>query len=124
MSNETAISSREGRSSALPTYAPVCDVYESKDEILVLADLPGVTPDALRIHLEKGELTIEARRSMSAAGRALGAEFGDLEFRRRFGVPGGIDADRISAELTNGVLHLHLPKSDALRPRRIEVRAG
>lgn len=96
----------------------------NKDEVLVLADLPGVTADDLRIHLEKGELTLEARRAVPATGRVLGSEYGDLEFRRRFAVPGGIDADRITAELTNGVLHLHLPKSDALKPRRIEVRAG
>lgn len=126
MSNETTMTAREGRPvhETWPTFAPVCDVYENKDEILVLADLPGVTPDALRIHLEKGELSIEARRPVVAGGRGLGTEYGDVEFRRRFGVPGGIDAERISAELNNGVLHLHLPKSDALKPRRIEVRSG
>lgn len=121
MSNETQMTAREPR---VPTTVPACDVYENQNEVLVLADLPGVTPDALRIHLDKGELTLEARRTVAQEGRALGSEYRDVEFRRRFVVPGGIDADRITAELSNGVLHLHLPKSDALKPRRIEVRAG
>jgi HSP20 family molecular chaperone IbpA len=51
-------------------------------------------------------------------------EFRDCEYRRRFAVPGGIDAAKISAELKDGVLRLHLPKSDALKPRQIAVRSG
>lgn len=121
MSNETNVATRENRTTG---FVPACDVYENQDEVLVLADLPGVTPEDLRIHLDKGELTLEARRVVVQSGRSLGTEYRDLEFRRRFVVPGGIDADRITAELSNGVLHLHLPKSAALKPRKIDVRTG
>lgn len=107
-----------------PAVAPACDVYENNDEILVVADVPGITTDALTINFDKGELTIDARRDVAKDGSFLGAEYHDCDFRRRFTVPGGIDAERISAELKDGVLQLHLPKSEALKPRQIAVRAG
>ena len=113
------------RSGERTTLVPACDVHENKDEILVIADLPGVEGDALKINLEKGELVIEAHRDGSAQeGAFLGAEWGSCEFRRRFSVPSGVDPSKISAELKDGVMHLHLPKSEALKPRQIAVRAG
>ncbi len=113
------------KSDERPTLVPVCDVYENKDEILVIADVPGIETDALKINLEKGELVLEAHRDGSAKeGTFLGAEWGTCDFRRRFSIPSGIDANKISAELKEGVMHLHLPKSEALKPRRIAVRAG
>lgn len=113
------------RSGGRPTLVPACDVYENKDEILVIADLPGIEADALKINLEKGELVLEACRDGAAKeGAFLGAEWGSCEFRRRFSIPSGIDSSRISADLKDGVLHLHLPKSEALKPRLIAVRAG
>jgi len=109
-----------------PTLTPACDIFENQDEILVLADLPGVTPDSLRIHLDKNELTIEAQRELSAQPNenALQTEYRAADFRRRFAVPSGIDGDKISAQLQSGVLRLSLPKSDTLKPREIQVRAG
>lgn len=113
------------RSNQRPTVLPACDIYENEDEILVVADVPGVTADTLDINLDRGELTLEARREISSQqGAYLGAEFRDCDFQRRFAVPGGIDADKISAELRDGVLHLHIPKSAALKPRQIPVQAG
>lgn len=104
---------------------PACDIYENPDEVLVVADLPGVAADRLDVRLEKGELCIVARRDiLPKDGQALGTELRDCDFRRRFVVPGGIDADKIRAELKDGVLWLHLPKSDALKPKLIQVRAG
>lgn len=113
------------RSGERPALAPACDVYENKDEILVIADVPGIEADALKINLEKGELVLEAQRDgLAKEGALLGAEWGSCEFRRRFSIPSGIDASKISAQLKDGVMHLHLPKSEALRPRQITVRAG
>jgi HSP20 family molecular chaperone IbpA len=105
--------------------APACDVYENDNEILVVADVPGVIADALQIELDKSTLSIGALRDASAEdGAFLRTEYRDCEFRRRFTVPGGIDAAKIRAELKNGELWLHLPKSDALKPRQIAVRAA
>src|SRR5689334_8656769 len=82
---------------ARPSVTPPCDIYENADEILVVADLPGVPTDAVQIRLEKGELTLEARRDLPAEGSALSAEYHGRDFSRRFAVPAGIDGDRISA---------------------------
>ena len=105
--------------------APPCDVYENDDEVLVIADLPGVTSDTLSVDLDGGELSVAARREVAAEGGSfIGLEYQSCDFRRRFAVPGGIDANKINAELRDGVLRLHLPKSGALKPRQIAVRAG
>jgi len=107
-----------------PTIVPPCDIYENNDEILVIVDLPGVTKDAVKVHLDKGVLSLEARRDVQPTqGTPLGVEFRECDFRRQFAIPGGIDPAKINAELKGGVLNLRLPKSEALKPRQIQVRA-
>jgi HSP20 family protein len=107
-----------------PAVAPAVDVFENKDELLILADVPGVEKEAFAIHLEKGKLTIEARRNEPAEGNMLASEYRPFDYRRTFLVPQGIDADKIVAELKQGVLHLHLPKAAALKPRQIKIKAS
>ena len=103
--------------------APSVDVYENENELLVVADLPGVSQDRMNIHFEKGRLTIEGRRSAPAWTPRL-AEAIAADFRRTFLVPQGIDAERITAELAQGVLSVHLPKHSSLKPRRIQIKAS
>ena len=105
-----------------PAVAPPVDVYENGDELLLLAELPGVTSANLNVHVNNGELLLEARRDFATDGQAVEMEFGDCNFQRRFAVPAGIDVGKINAELKDGVLRLRLPKSEALKPRKIEVR--
>jgi HSP20 family protein len=100
-----------------PTYAPPVDIFEDKEEILILADVPGVTTDGLAIHLDGDQLTIDAKRAETSGEDAY-------DYRRVFVVPRGIEADKIGASLTNGVLRLTLPKPAAMKPRQIAVRAG
>jgi HSP20 family molecular chaperone IbpA len=115
---------RPERVAERPSVAPRVDVIENKEELLLIADLPGVTEAGLKIHLDEEELTLEGRHEGERAETALQREFRSFDYRRTFLLPPGIDRTRISAMLTNGVLWLHLPKSDALKPRRIEVKAG
>jgi len=130
MARDTAIAKTQqpqspASSDRRQAVTPACDIYENREEILLIADLPGVTPEGLSIHLDKGELSLEARRDVNAQPSSVAmAEYADCDFRRRFVVPTGIDSANISAQLKNGVLELHLPKSDALKPREIAVRAG
>ena len=131
MSTQRGLAKNEQGSSVVhqeprPSVAPACDVYESRDEILVVADVPGVAADQLEIHFDKNELTITAHRQspLYHEGSFVTREYKSCDFRRRFAVPGGIDATKICADLRDGVLQLHMPKSDALRPREIPVRAG
>ncbi len=108
-----------------PAMAPRVDVYENERDLVVVADLPGVDRKDLSISVDKDELTIEAQRAEpDGRGSPLAREYRVVDFRRTFVLPGGIDREHIDAELSGGVLRLKLPKLDALRPRRIEVRSG
>lgn len=103
---------------------PNVDVYENASEILLVVDLPGISKEDLQIDLDKDQLTIEARRRAAHEERLHSQEFRALDYRRSFAIPIGIDRDKVDAELKAGILTLRLPKSDALRPRQIQVRAS
>lgn len=108
-----------------PWIAPRVDVYENAQEIVLLAELPGVRADGLRIDVDKDRLTLEGRRSDGErAGSQLSAEYRPVDFRRSFVVPEGIDRSKIEAELKGGVLRLRLPRADTLKPRTIPVRSA
>ena len=100
------------------TLVPAVDVYENADEILILADMPGAVGSAVEVTLEKDEIAISAPRK-TAAGES--PETGET-YRRVFRVPKEIDPGGIVAELRQGVLELHLPKSAAAKPRVITVK--
>jgi HSP20 family protein len=106
------------------TVAPAVDIFENKDEFLLVADLPGVTSDALEMHFDRNELRFEARRKAPEAAASLADQFQPADYRRTFALPHGIDAGRIEAQLSDGVLHVRLPKSESLKPRQIAVKAG
>ncbi len=107
------------------TYIPAVDIYETDTELLLLADLPGVRPDAIDIQFERGLLTLHGRVEprQSPETRYLLQEYGVGDFVRRFEIGDGIDASKIEAEFHDGVLTLHLPKAQQLMPRRIQVKA-
>jgi HSP20 family molecular chaperone IbpA len=107
-----------------PAVAPFVDIYESADELLVVADLPGVAQDGLSIQVEKGELLIDARRSNAAQLEPGNDKAVVPDLRRSFVVPRGIDAEKISADLKDGVLRVHLPKAAALKPRQIPIKSS
>ncbi len=107
-----------------PFIAPAVDVFESDHDVVVLADLPGVAKDDLSVHLEGGKLFFEAGRSNANPGAPLTTEYRLCDYRRSFLVPQSIDASKIEAELKSGVLHIRLPKTDALKPRKIEIKAS
>lgn len=104
--------------------APPVDVYENREEFLLIADMPGTTKEDLHIHLDKGQLTFDARRTETDEGRHLASESRGTQYRRAFSVPHGIDVDNVTADLRDGVLRVHLPKSAAIKPRQIQVRSA
>lgn len=98
---------------------PAVDVYESEKEWMVRADVPGVIESNLQVHLDKGELTLQARREETPF-----EDVGYVGYRRSFALPSGIDAKAAAAEIRHGVVTIRLPKHESLRPRQIVVRAG
>ena len=102
---------------------PRIDILETEHEVLLLADLPGVKPADVDVRFENGELTIHGRRTPSFADkkRALW-EYEPANYHRSFRLAEDVSADKIQAELKNGVLTVRLPKAEAAKPRRINVR--
>ncbi len=105
------------------TFCPRFDIQETDDELVLYGDLPGVRPDDLEVRFEKGELTVHGKVSgRRENSEALYREYGVGDFYRTFTVTESVDAAAISAELKNGVLTLHLPKSEAAKPRRVPIQ--
>ena len=106
-------------------YKPQLDVFETPQEVVLLADMPGVRVEDLDINFENGELVIHGKVAARHADASFAREeYGIGDFRRVLSVSESIDASHISAELKNGVLTLRLPKSERVKPRRVEVKAG
>ncbi len=105
-------------------YRPNVDIYELPDQLVVSADMPGAKSDQIDIQFEDGSLSIHARvpERQETQGPYLRKEYGVGDYYRTFRVSEHIDASRISAEYSSGVLTLHLPKIEAVKPRKIQVQ--
>lgn len=101
---------------------PAVDVYENKDEILVIADMPGARNESVNVQLDKDELTISAAREGGPEGKLLKGARRDGEYRRTFVIPPGVNPEQISAEMSAGVLTVRLPKTAEMKPRTIPVK--
>lgn len=113
------------RTRDVATYTPRFDIVETADELVLYGDLPGVTSESLDIRFENGELTVDGKvEPRHAEDEFLYGEYGIGDFYRTFSISEAIDAEKISAELHNGVLTLHLPKTESAKPRKIPVKAG
>lgn len=117
--NKTIEKTRE-----LRTATPSVDIYENDNEILLYADIPGVHKDNVTVNIENGKLSISGVRQLDHQGVSNWAEFVDVEYVRSFSIPQSIKVEDVVAKLKEGVLTLHLPKSEAAKPRQIEVTAA
>jgi len=104
-------------------FRPNVDILEKDDELLLLADMPGARGDRIDIQFEDGTLTIHAEvdARQGDATEYLASEYEVGDYYRTFQVSESIDASKINAEYSDGVLTLHLPKSEASKPRKIAV---
>jgi len=107
----------EGVPRALPVqcFTPEVDIYETDQELVLLADLPGVVEQGLQLEVERGILTLEAEQA-AIEGAARKAYYRQFKFSE------SIDAAAGSAALKDGVLTLRLPKTEAARPKKIAVK--
>jgi len=103
---------------------PPVDVIEDANGITLYADLPGVAKDKLNLHVEADTLTIEGELSLElpADVESTHAEVSLPRYRRVFSLSKELDAGKVSAEFSQGVLKLRIPKAEHAQPRRIEVR--
>lgn len=117
---EKAIEKTRELRSAIPSV----DIYENDDEILLHADMAGVKKENVSVNIDNGTLSLSGVRHLDNNGVPNWEEFSDVEYVRSFSVPQTIDAEKVEAELKDGVLKLHLPKSEAAKPKQIEIKAA
>jgi HSP20 family protein len=105
-------------------FTPRVDIFENDEELILLADLPGVKPEDVDLRYERGELILHGKVKPSESPRRfLLNEYESGDFYRAFSIHESIDHTRIAAEVKQGVLTVHLPKAEPARPRQIAVKA-
>jgi HSP20 family protein len=118
------VPSEKGRG---PGFVPPVDIFEDKDAIYLKAELPGVKPDDVKLHVENNVLTLTGERKFEKEEKKEGyhrVERSYGAFTRSFSLPNNVAGDQVAAELTDGVLTVKLPKKTEAQPKRIEVKAG
>jgi len=115
--------SGNGRTDLGPTVKPAYEIKENDEAYGLTVYLPGVTKDGLEITAEAGEFRILGRRQWKQpeGWTALYRESADAPFELVLTHDNAIDADKVAAELRDGVLRVSLPKAEALKPRKIAV---
>lgn len=114
-------STRPGR-----VFVPAVDILENEEEIIILADMPGVTSKNVDIDLRESVLTIEGRISPVEGEKEVTVyrEFDWGDYLRQFTLSDAIDQEKITAKMDQGVLRLTLPKAEKRKPQKIQVTAG
>ncbi|MGA7794208.1 MAG: Hsp20/alpha crystallin family protein [Candidatus Acidiferrales bacterium] len=110
--------------SALTTWAPAVDIYETPNELVVKADLPDVNEKDIDVRVENNLLTIRGERKFEKSvseENFLRVERTYGAFSRSFSLPNTVNAEKIGAEYKNGVLTVTLPKREESKPRQVKV---
>jgi HSP20 family protein len=108
-------------------WYPAVDVFEDKDAVKIVAELPGVKPQDVKLSLESNTLTIRGEKKQQAEERSERVhryERSYGSFERAFVLPSTVDGEKISAEYRDGVLTVTVPKAERARPREIPVRTA
>jgi HSP20 family protein len=119
----------EGDKNAMTMFdwAPSVDVAETAEEYLIKAELPEVKKEEVKVSVDNGVLRIEGERKHEKEEK--GKKWHRVErsygsFLRTFTVPDNADPSKVSAEFTNGVLNVHLPKSEKAKPKSVEIKVA
>ncbi len=108
-------------------WAPVIDLYEDHNQLVVKAELPGMKKEDIDISLHQGSLLISGERKSEVEegnGEASRAERFFGRFQRALELPKPVDASRVSASYKDGILTVNLPKTEESKPKQIQVKAG
>jgi HSP20 family protein len=114
---------KEERTIPARTFLPTADIYEDRDSLKVILEMPGVEKDNVNVRVEEGVLFVEGRLDLNKYRglQPLYTEYNIGNYARTFRLSNAIDQDRIGAELKDGVLSLTLPKAERAKPRTIQV---
>lgn len=109
-----------------PVFIPAVDIFENDNGITLMADMPGVAPNDVNIDVRENTLTLtgEIKPFESQDETDILVEYEIGQYYRQFTLPELVDQEKIDAELKDGVLHLVLPKAEAAKPRKIEIKTN
>jgi HSP20 family protein len=106
-------------------FTPAIDICETDKELMIFADMPGVKSDGVDIEVKEGILSIEGKvPEEKKTGEQLLMEYRRGSYFRSFRITDLVDADKIAAAISDGVLKVTLPKSEKTLPRKITVTSG
>jgi HSP20 family protein len=108
-------------------WLPATDLIESETHYVLRADLPGVSEDDITVQLDNDVLTISGERKAEQEDRKAGyhrVERTSGSFRRSLRLPGGVDAEAITARFDRGVLEVSVPKPEQPKPRKVQITVG
>jgi len=108
-------------------FLPACDIVEEKDALHLRMDLPGLRKEDVAVTLQDNVLTIRGERKPEAATKEAGYYLRERvygAFSRTIELPVTVDAGKIDAHFRDGVLHVMLPKTEAAKPKQIDVKIG
>ena len=120
---DSGIQSRNDNS-ALTTWAPAVDIYETENELVLKADLPAINEKDLDIRVENNTLTIRGERKFGSEVKEdnyLRVERTYGSFSRSFGLPNTVNTESIKAEYKNGVLTVEMPKRAESKPKQVKI---
>jgi HSP20 family protein len=108
-------------------WMPTVDISETEGEYLIKAELPEVRKEDVKVTVENGVLTLQGERRQEKEEK--GKRFHRVErsygsFVRSFTLPESVDESSVKAEYKDGVLNLHLPKSEKVKPKAIDVKVA
>ena len=116
----------EGSSVATSDWVPAVDIKEEDDGFLIVADIPGVDPKDIEVHMEDGMLTIKGEKEAEKKEEREGykrVERTSGSFYRRFSLPDTADPEKITANSNHGVLEVRIGKQEKVQPRKIAVNS-
>jgi HSP20 family protein len=105
-------------------WSPALDLYQSNDNVIAVAELPGMRKEDIEISLHDGTLTISGERKRENSSNGEKAERTERyvgTFRRSIALPTRVDASKVSATYRDGILTVTLPKAEEAKPKQIQV---
>ncbi|MBE2889735.1 Hsp20/alpha crystallin family protein [Geobacter anodireducens] len=122
--DERSVQTREETRSNEKYIRPAVNIIETEEGLVLTADIPGASKDALDVNVEKGILTISAPAQHTMPGTSAYREFELANYYRQFTIPESLDHEKAHADYVNGILTLRIPKAEIAKPKRIAVQVG
>lgn len=116
---------RPERELSAETFAPLSDSYETDDELVLVAEMPGSAREDVSVRVDKGVLTIEGEAKFDVPGENYARTYVSFcpgQYFRAFALSDEIDREKITASVAAGLLTVHLPKAEAAQSRKIEIK--